>query len=270
MIQSKFNNLAIYKEKFLNNKIFSHIHFENFLTDTVCEEIDQEINKSLDNLNPYFVSNTKKYALNDKNKMGQKTRDLINFLNSKKFIYNLEKLTGIQNLISDPGLEGGGIHVTKKNGYLKVHSDFESHIINKTWERKINLLIYFNKGFGDDYNGNIELYSKDLKDKVDYLPDFNSVVIFNTNKNSYHGHPKLFNPKNNEIRKSIALYYYVDRKKELPLKETNFQPLPDDNLINRIVMKFDQFLLRVFSYLKRKRIVSDNTVTNLIKIFKKK
>ena len=114
MIQSKFNNLAIYREKFLNNKIFSHIHFENFLNETVCEEIDKEINKSLDNLNPYFVSNTKKYALNDKNKMGQKTKKLIDFLNSKEFISNLEKLTGIQNLISDPGLEGGGIHVTKK------------------------------------------------------------------------------------------------------------------------------------------------------------
>ena len=56
---------------------------------------------------------------------------------------------GIENLISDPELEGGGIHVSKKNGYLKVHSDFESHIINETWERKINILIYFNKGFGN-------------------------------------------------------------------------------------------------------------------------
>jgi len=270
MIQSKFSDLSVYKEKFKNNKIFPHIRFEEFLNYEICNEISSEIDDCVNNLNPYHVVNTKKYALNDKNKMGKRTLELINFLNSKEFILNLEKLTGIENLISDPELEGGGIHVSKKNGYLKVHSDFESHIINETWERKINILIYFNKGFDNDYNGNIELYSKDLKNKVEYLPNFNSVVIFNTNKNSYHGHPKFFNPKNNEIRKSIALYYYVDRKENLPLKETYFQPLPDDTFGTRVSIKLNQFLLRVFSYLKRKKIVNDKTVTNFIKIFKKK
>lgn len=269
MIELKFNDLSIYKDKFINNMIFSHIHFEKFLKEEICKQIDSEIDECLDNLNPYYVLNTKKYALNDMNKMGRQTKKLINYLNSKEFILNLERLTGIKNLISDPGLEGGGIHVTKKNGYLKIHSDFESHIINKTWKRKINLLIYFNKGFDDDYNGNIELYSKDLKNKVEYLPEFNSVVIFNTNKNSYHGHPNLFNPKNNEIRKSIALYYYVNQQEALPLKETNFQPLPNDSLVSRLVMKFDQFLLRIFSYLKRHKIINDKIITNFIKIFKR-
>ena len=110
-----FIYICLYKFKF---------SFLNYIGCLV--QIDSERDECLDNLNPYYVLNTKKYALNDMNKMGRQTKKLINYLNSKEFILNLERLTGIKNLISDPGLEGGGIHVTKKNGYLKIHSDFES------------------------------------------------------------------------------------------------------------------------------------------------
>ncbi|MDB2709242.1 2OG-Fe(II) oxygenase [Candidatus Pelagibacter bacterium] len=269
MLQAPYRNLTNYKKKFLKNKIFPHINFYNFIEETICEEVNNEIDKCVTSLNPYFVVNTKKYALNDKSKMGKKTIELIDYLNSQEFIKNLESLTGIKNLIPDPKLEGGGIHVTKKNGYLKIHSDFESHIINKTWKREINLLLYFNKNFKESYNANLELYSENLKEKVEYSPSFNSAVIFNTNKKSLHGHPKFFSPKKNEIRKSIALYYYTDAKKNLPLKETNFIPLSNENFFGKIAMKIDQYFLRIFSYLKRKKIINDKIITNLIKLIKR-
>ena len=46
--------------------------------------------------------------------------------------------------------------------FLNIHSDFQSHIINKNWARRLNLLLYFNKGWTEKNNGNIELWDKDL------------------------------------------------------------------------------------------------------------
>tara|TARA_B100000029_G_C17542102_1_gene947103 strand:+ start:1082 stop:1894 length:813 start_codon:yes stop_codon:yes gene_type:complete len=270
MLHSKFNNLLKLKNDFLNNQIFPHIRLTNFLDYEICNKVNEEIDININDIKPYFSFNTKKYALNNLEKMGENTRKLIGFLNSKDFIKKLEDITGLKNLIADEQLEGGGIHITKKDGYLKVHADFESHIINKTWKRKINLLLYFNKDFKENYNANLELYSTNLKEKVSYLPEFNSAVIFLTDENSFHGHPIPFDPKKNEIRKSIALYYYIDEKKNLSLKETNFKPLPDDNIFKITIMRLDQILLKLFSFLKRNKLIKDDTYTNFIKFFKKK
>ena len=97
----------------------------------------------------------------------------------------------------------------------------------------------------------------------------NRVVIFHTGEKSFHGHPKPLDPPSNKVRKSIALYYYVDMKTKLKLKETNFVITHTDNFWKKIPMKIDQFALRVFSYLKRKGFISDMVVTKFIKLFKK-
>ena len=54
---------------------------------------------------------------------------------------------------------------------------------------------------------------------------------------------------------------------EQELKETNFKSLKSDNISQRFMMRFDQFLLRIFSFLKRKGILSDQIVTKIINIF---
>ena len=192
------------------------------------------------------------------------------FMNSPEMLKWLEDLTGIKNLISDPNLEGGGLHVVKKNGYLNIHADFQSHIVNKTWSRKINLLLYFNNNWSENNNGNLELWNNSLSEKVSYLPKFNRAVIFFTGEKSFHGHPLALSPPNGDVRKSIAMYYYVDMKKPLPLKETNFQALSEYGFFKKILMKVDQAFLRIFSFLKRQKIISDESYTNLLNFFVKK
>ena len=234
----------------------------------MCESVYEEINDSLKFAKPYYVYNGKKFALTDFESFGHNTKKLISYLNSSDFVNKLEMLTGIKNLISDPSLEGGGIHFSKKDGYLKVHADFESHIIKKTYRRRLNLLIYFNKGWEEHNNGSLELYNSDLSEKITYLPNFNRAILFKTDSKSWHGHPnKLSPPENDPIRKSIALYYYTDEGVEQELKETNFKSLKSDNISQRFMMRFDQFLLRIFSFLKRKGVLSDQIVTKIINIF---
>ena len=111
--------------------------------------------------------------------------------------------------------------------------------------------------------------TNNLEEK-EYEPIFNRALIFYTGKNSYHGHPQKLATPLNVFRKSIALYYYIDKKTHLKLEETNFVPLPKDNFFTKFLIKFDQLLLRIFSFLKRKKIVNDKTYTKIIKNITKK
>ena len=269
MLKISLNQFQKKNKQFLKSKFFPHIIIDNFLNKKTVNRVSNEIDGSIKNAQPYYNYNVKKLAINNKKDLGSKTYKLIKFLNSKKFIKYLEKLTSIKGLIPDPRLEGGGIHIVKKGGYLNIHADFQSHIINSSWERKINLLLYFNDNWKKNYNGNLELWSPSLDSRISILPKKNRVVIFHTGEKSFHGHPKPLDPPTNKVRKSIALYYYVDMKNKLKLKETNFVITHTDNIWKKIPMKIDQFALRVFSYLKRKGFISDIVVTKFIKLFTK-
>jgi Rps23 Pro-64 3,4-dihydroxylase Tpa1-like proline 4-hydroxylase len=78
------------------------------------------------------------------------------FLSSREIINFLETLTGIEGLLPDPHLAGGGLHELRPGGFLKVHADFNRHTQMRA-DRRINLLIYLNKDWEPEYAGNLEL-----------------------------------------------------------------------------------------------------------------
>ena len=53
-------------------------------------------------------------------------------------------------------------------------------------------------------------------------PSFNTVVIFNTNDFSYHGHPDPLLCPENVTRNSIALYYYTNGRPASEIDIYNF------------------------------------------------
>tara|TARA_Y100000287_G_scaffold143386_1_gene118113 strand:- start:3 stop:521 length:519 start_codon:yes stop_codon:yes gene_type:complete len=118
-------------------------------------------------------------------------------------------LTGIEEiLIPDPYFLGGGLHEIKKGGFLKIHSDFNFHPQMKL-SRRLNLLLYLNKDWQEDYGGHIEFWDRSMKEcGKKFLPIFNRMVIFSTTHSSFHGHPEPLNCPETRSRKSIALYYY--------------------------------------------------------------
>ncbi len=156
-------------------------------------------------------------------------RNLFAELNSQAFLAFLEELTGIEGLISDPYFEGGGLHETKRGGHLGIHADFNVHSRLKV-ERRINLLIYLNEEWDEEFGGQLELWGRDMKTcAVRVEPLFGRAVIFNTNLDSYHGHPDPLNCPVERSRRSIATYYYSaveDGLALLPKRTTNFRPRP--------------------------------------------
>lgn len=150
---------------------------------------------------------------------------VLHAFNSYPFIHFLETLTGIEGLIPDPHYHGGGLHQILPGGILKVHADF-NYLETLKLYRRINVLLYLNKDWREEYGGHIELWNKDMSACVQKIaPLFNRCVVFNTDSHSYHGHPHPLACPEGITRKSIAFYYYTrdPRADEPPPHSTLWQ-----------------------------------------------
>jgi len=200
-------------ETYVANAPFSHIVIDEFFEPGVMDEVLTEVDA---------VDRSKRYAKfldreTGHNKfaffpdaVGSKTARLAQCLNSGPFLAYLEKLTGIPNLIADPSYFGGGVHWIDNGGYLEVHADF-NHLKKYNLARRINLLLYLNKDWKDEYNGHLELWDRPTMTKRKTVaPLFNRAVIFSTVKEALHGHPTPLSAPPGVARRSLALYYYTN------------------------------------------------------------
>ena len=132
------------------------------------------------------------------------------------FIRYLERLVDVRGLISDPWDLGGGVHLIRPGGRLNIHTDFPFHPQLRIW-RKINVLVYLNEDWLDEWEGKLELWPPDLSRCAKSIsPIFNRMVIFRTDNVSFHGHPSPLRTPSHVYRKSIALYYYSSDLVSLP------------------------------------------------------
>lgn len=203
------------REKYVSASPFPHIAIENFmrpeLLDAVLRDFPGQTHVPWDGM---IDKDQKKFAFNATSKLAPSVRQVLHFLNSKEIINFLEKLTGIQGLIPDPHLAGGGLHELRPGGFLKVHADFNWHKQLRL-DRRINLLVYLNKDWYPGYAGNLELWDTAMQGKVrEYRPLFNHCVIFNTTDTSFHGNPVPVGCPPDRSRRSIAMYYYTNGRPE--------------------------------------------------------
>ena len=108
-----------------------------------------------------------------------------------------------------------------------MHADFNHHgPLNL--ERRINVLIYLNRDWQDDYGGQLELWETDMSARVaSFSPIANRCVIFTTTQDSMHGNPEPVAHPDGVTRKSIALYYYTSTwDARRASRSTQFRPRP--------------------------------------------
>lgn len=217
---------------YANGDPFPHIAIEDFVRPDVLEGVLAEAEaRDASQWSDMSDRYQRKSALNSTRLMGPNTRALIQFLNGQEVIMFLEKLTGIQGLVPDPFLAGGGLHELREGGFLGVHADFnfQKHM---RLDRRINLLVYLNKDWDEGWGGNLELWDTSMKTCVKrYAPLFNRCVIFNTTDKSFHGNPQPVSAPDGRVRRSIAMYYYTNGRPEGEVSDahmTQFQYLPGE------------------------------------------
>jgi Rps23 Pro-64 3,4-dihydroxylase Tpa1-like proline 4-hydroxylase len=201
-----------------NDKPFKYIIFDDFLQVPAAEEILQEY-PDVESGNwdgATYIHQKNKFSLKHFGPQYPALDSLFKELNGEKFISFLSHVTGINDLLGDEELFGGGLHQSVKGAFLDVHVDFNHHDTTRH-HRRMNAIIYMNKNWRQEYNGYLELWDMKEKRQIEMIaPVFNRLVIFETNEHSYHGHPKPLNTPKGITRKSVAVYYYT---KERPAAE---------------------------------------------------
>jgi Rps23 Pro-64 3,4-dihydroxylase Tpa1-like proline 4-hydroxylase len=219
----KLENLARDNaEKYKNGNPFPHIYFDDFLPVEAAEAALKDFPEPKQLTWSEFDKPTeRKLAFDKVEKLPPTVREVLFFLNSRPMLNFLEILTGINGVIPDPYFVGGGLHQIKPGGNLEVHADFNLHTKMKL-DRRINVLVYMNKNWKEEYGGHFELWNKEMtaaEQKI--LPLFNRCAIFSTTSTSYHGHPTPLSCPPDRTRKSIATYYYSNGRPEEEINESH-------------------------------------------------
>ena len=202
-------------------KPFKYLVFDGILINEIADELIQEYpnisGEGWDNRT--FINQKNKYS---KNKFSENEPLLSNFfkeVNSPRFVKLISEITGIENLLADDELFGGGLHQSINGAFLDVHVDFNYHPTTN-FHRRLNLIVYLNKNWQESYNGYLELWDMASKKQIANIePCFDRFVIFETNEISFHGHPKKLNTPSGISRKSLAVYYYTENRTENEIAE---------------------------------------------------
>jgi hypothetical protein len=198
-------------ESYATGKPYPHIVLDDFFDPNIVNEILDEFPKPgairwqrFDNANEIKLASAAEASF------GTLTRLFLYHLNSITFLEFLSRITGIENLIPDPRFDGGGLHQIVQGGKLGVHADFNKHRAFGL-DRRLNLLLYLNKDWREEYGGHLQLWNRDMsRCEAKIAPLFNRVMIFGTTDFTYHGHPDPLQCPAEMTRKSLALYYFTN------------------------------------------------------------
>lgn len=203
-------------EAYRKQQPYPHAVFDNVFKPSLLKDVASEFPDlaTRSKTEVFDNGNERKLASVGEEQFGEVSLPLMHYLNSLPFLQFLEKLTGIKNLIPDPQFLGGGFHEIKRGGFLKIHADFNSHYTYKL-DRRLNVLVYLNDDWKEEYGGHFELWSRDMtRCEKRVLPIFNRLVVFSTTSDSFHGHPDPLTCPPDRSRRSLALYYYTNGRPE--------------------------------------------------------
>ncbi|HUO56903.1 MAG TPA: 2OG-Fe(II) oxygenase [bacterium] len=256
------------RPQYRSAKPYPHIVLKNLLEDEVAQKAMNEFPKPTDtNWIQYKHFNERKLGKSKREEFPPLLGRLVDEFNSKEFLRFLTDLTGIENLLADPMLDGGGMHQSGPGGFLNIHADFTTHHY-QPWRRRINLILYLNEGWLAEWNGNLEIWDKEMKNCVEkVVPVLNTAIIFNTDEHSHHGLPDKIKCPEGMTRKSLALYYYtqLEDSSYKPIS-TNYQARPGDGWRAPFIW-LDKKFVHGYSVLKTRLGLSDDFASKILGFF---
>lgn len=256
------------KQEYRAHGPYPHIVIEDFLPVETAHKIKDAFPGVKDEGWIHYIHfNERKHGLNKQELLPSYIRAAIAEFNSPEFVAWVSELTGIPGLMADDMLEGGGLHQSLRGGFLNVHADFTVHPHKPKWQRRVNLLVYFNEDWKPEYNGDLELWDQQMKAcQARIAPLFNRAVLFNTDHDSFHGVPDVIQCPETETRKSIALYYFTEEA--APKKNaTNYQARPGDGAVKTFLSWADKQALVLYNWLKGKLGIDDKFISKVLTFF---
>lgn len=250
-----FNYKKIDQLEYLNNKPFSHIEIDDCWESSLLKQCNKDVYQfdNWEGEKNFFGANKKRYSGNYSH-FPNSIKKVIDELHSAKFIDWLKTFTNEKELTADINLSGGGIHSIGTGGFLKIHADPNWNTKLKLY-RRLNVLIYLNEDWKDEWGGHLEFWTKNMKTcEKKIVPIFNKMAIFTTDDHSYHGHPDPLRCPSEVRRNTIAVYYYSPLKPKKgfifkrPDSETaNYKQRTSEDFINQnLLSRIWRKLIRKF------------------------
>jgi len=225
MFDKWITQLEYYKNDYKTGNPFNYTIIPMFFKEELARELNNNFPiPSIDDKkwNYYHNPLEHKYSLNNFDEYPN-IKAVFEYLQGSEFIKYISDITGIEDLEIDPYLHGAGLHIYPNNGKLDIHLDYNIHPITKI-ERRVNLIIYLNDDWNEEYGGYLKLYDNELNEvKMKKYSLWNTAILFRTSDISYHGLPEPIKCPNDKYRKSLAIYYVSK---------------PRDNLIERYKAEF--------------------------------
>jgi hypothetical protein len=103
----------------------------------------------------------------------------------------------------------GDLHQGVDQGFLNMHTDFNLHPTQNNWVHRLNVMIYLNKNWQQEYGGYLRLRAGFDGETEEIAPIFNRCIFMLSDDTTYHGYSKLNLPKN-VTRKSIVVNFYKE------------------------------------------------------------
>ncbi len=211
-------NAGRYRESFVSATPFKHVVIEDFFEPSFAEELLAEFPRFDPALARAEGGNTGGKAVNTNiSRISPAYRKLYSVISGKPFLELVSRLSGIPDLILDPKMFGGGTHENLHGQELDPHVDFNYDEARRL-HRRLNLIVYLNKGWRDEWGGALEIHSNPRRPAenriASYTPLFNRCVMFETNEYSWHGFPRIDLPEElrHLSRKSISIYLYTENR----------------------------------------------------------
>lgn len=203
------------RAQYVSAEPFPHIVIDGLFPDEALETVLAEFPRPEEIDWRQFDNPTeKKLGYRHDSALGPNLQLFLYQMSSAPVLRFLEALTGIEGLIPDPYFGGAGPHQILAGGFLKVHVDFNWHPLLKL-DRRLNLLVYLNHDWPEEYGGDLELWNRDMtRCERRILPVFNRTVVFSTTDFSFHGHPAPLACPQGMSRKSVSFYYYTNGRPE--------------------------------------------------------
>ena len=203
-------DMAELRSQYEHARPFPHVVIDNLIDTVLLEQVVAQMPSMVEkNWVHEDDEHLEKFNLRSAVELPGAGFDLASMLHSANFLYFLSELTGIENLLPDPYLQGSGYHVVPRGGHFDIHSDRNvAYATGLT--RRLAMIIYLNKDWKHEYGEQLELWNSDAsRCEAVVEPEFNKTVIFQVADPNYHGLPSPVACPAGSSRNSFAVYYHT-------------------------------------------------------------
>jgi hypothetical protein len=206
------------KASYKNAKPFPHVVFDDMFSaqslDPLLAEIAEMQREQWTNVDRDPRERT--VRMRSAAEVGTAGEHLLGIVHSAAFLYLLSEITGVGPLLPDPYLQGAGFALMRRGDYFDVHAD-RNVAYDTGLTRRLAMIIFLNKSWKTEYNGQLELWSPDGKRReVSVEPLFNKTILFEVAYPNFHGVPAPLACPAERMRQSFIVYYHTAQIPEHP------------------------------------------------------